>query len=238
MSPRRRLSDVRRHQILEAAVFVIAERGLCDTRISDVAARVGTSSALILYYFESKDRLLADALSFADERFYHQTQQELSLIPRARDKLIRLIELSCPNGPAGSDPSPDEWVLWFELWTRAPRDPDVARGRQELDDKWRNAIADIVVEGQRRKEFGRVDPRDFAIRLAALMDGLAVQVVLRDPTVDRDRMREMCLRTAAAELGFQLPRNRRRPAAKVQPTAARVRAGMRPSKHEPAEGTG
>jgi AcrR family transcriptional regulator len=66
MSPRRQLSAARRRQILEAAVAVVCERGLCDTRIADVAERAGTSPALVVYYFGTKDRLLAAAeLGFA-----------------------------------------------------------------------------------------------------------------------------------------------------------------------------
>jgi hypothetical protein len=32
---------------------------------------------------------------------------------------------------------------------------------------------------------------DFAIQLAALLDGLAIEVMLRDPTVDATRMRKL-----------------------------------------------
>src|SRR5437867_9673056 len=83
---RQRLSEDRRAQILEAAVEVICDRGLCDTRIADIAERAGTSSALILYYFESKDRLLAEALAFSEERFYTETAQQLDGIEDARDQ--------------------------------------------------------------------------------------------------------------------------------------------------------
>src|SRR5437762_5315078 len=69
MSGRRRLSEARRVQILDAAAQVIGRRGLFETRISDIASVAGTSSALVLYYFGSKDRLLAEALTYADERF-------------------------------------------------------------------------------------------------------------------------------------------------------------------------
>jgi hypothetical protein len=36
----------------------------------------------------------------------------------------------------------DEWVLWLDLWARAPRDPDVARDREALDRRWRAAITE------------------------------------------------------------------------------------------------
>jgi AcrR family transcriptional regulator len=193
-------------------VAVIAERGLPDTRVADVAARVGASPALVMYYFRSKDRLLAEALAYSDERFYRETSRVLAGVPRSRERMIRLIELSCSSPEVGGDWL-DEWLLWLEMWARAPRDPEVARDRHAMDRRWRSAIADIVREGQRAGEFGPADPEEFALYLAALMDGLALQVALRDPDVPPVRMLDMCLRMASTELGFELP-TRRRPRAR------------------------
>ena len=201
----RKLSEGRRVQILNAAVDVIVERGLCDTRISDIAVRAGTSSALVLYYFESKDHLLAEALAFSEERFYSQTAEELAGIESAKDQLVRLIALSCSPGPGSDQNWLDEWALWLDLWARAPRDPDVARDREVLDRRWREAIAEIVRNGQARKEFTPVDPDDFALRLAVMIDGLAIQVVLGDPDVTAARMFDICVRMASTELGFGWP---------------------------------
>jgi BetI-type transcriptional repressor, C-terminal len=55
-----------------------------------------------------------------------------------------------------------------------------------------------------------VDAGDFSLRLAALIDGLAIQVVLGDPDVTPERMFELCMQTCAAELGFAWDRGRRR----------------------------
>src|SRR5438477_2113334 len=202
MTKRRRLSEARQTQILQAAVEVIRERGLCETRISDIADRAGTSSALVIYYFQSKDRLLGEALAFSEERFYDETARELREISSARDQLIRLIELSCSPGPDARQTWMDEWMLWLDLWARAPRDPEVARDREVLDRRWRETITDIVQAGQRSGEFHQLDAEDFALRLAVMIDGLAIQVVLRDPDVTADVMEEICLRMAGSELGF------------------------------------
>jgi AcrR family transcriptional regulator len=200
MSPRQELSDARRRQILKAAVQVIADKGLCDTGIKDVADQAGTSPALVIYYFGKKDILLAEALSFADEHFYAQTADAVAEMSSARDRLVELVRCSCSVGEAEEDF--DEWVLWLDLWARAPRDPDVARDRAAMDRRWRAAIGEIVREGQAGDEFAKVDPDAFALRLAALIDGLAIQVVLRDPEVTRDRMFDLCMDTCAKELGF------------------------------------
>lgn len=224
MAARRKLSEVRKAQILEAAVHVIGERGFCDTRIADIAARAGTSSALVIYYFESKDRLLAEALSFSEERFFDATARELETLDSATDRLVRLLELTCSQSPADRDWL-EEWLVWVDLWAVSARDPVVARGREAMERRWRDTIADIVRLGRRRNEFAAVDPADFAIRLGALIDGLAVQVVLNDPDVDSRRMFDLCLKQAAAELGFPLPRTATaRPTRRKRATATRTSA--------------
>ncbi len=70
MSPRPSTAHVRRPAILTAAAEVISERGVQNTRISDVAERAGTSAPGVLYWFPTKDELLAEALQFSDDRFY------------------------------------------------------------------------------------------------------------------------------------------------------------------------
>ncbi|MDQ3772327.1 MAG: TetR family transcriptional regulator, partial [Actinomycetota bacterium] len=70
-------SKERKKEILEAAARVIGDRGLCDTRIADIAEQAGTSAALVMYYFESKDRLLTEALTHSEDRFYSQAFNKL-----------------------------------------------------------------------------------------------------------------------------------------------------------------
>ena len=201
MSPRKTLPEARRRQILEAAAQVIGERGLCDTRIVDVAKRAGASPGLVIYYFGSKDRVLAEALAYADESFFADAANKLSTLPSARDQMVELVASSCPLGSAPG--AVDSWVLWLELWARARRDAEVGEHRARLDQQWRRMLADTVRAGQKAGEFGRLDPDGFAIRLAALIDGLAIAVVLGDPEVDAERMFDLCMETCARELGFE-----------------------------------
>jgi AcrR family transcriptional regulator len=221
MVVRRKLSEQRRRHILLAAVSVIGERGLCDTRISDIAARAGASPALVLYYFGSKDRLLAEALAFSEERFYGETSEELATVETATEQLTRLIERSCSPGSASRQNWHDEWSLYLDLWARSARDPEVATARAAIDRRWREVITGIVRAGQERGEFAPVDAEDFALRLSVMLDGLAIQVVLEDPEVSPERMTEICLRMAAAELGFEVPTKRR----STQPASAGTKAG-------------
>ncbi|HLA92987.1 MAG TPA: TetR/AcrR family transcriptional regulator [Actinomycetota bacterium] len=194
-----------RHQeILDAAARVITDRGLAETRISDIAEQAGVSPGLILYYFESKDRLLSEALTFANDQFYLRMSREIRRIASAREQLRRMIDLSVP-GYLPEYGRLDEWALWIEVWVRALRDTEMAKDREVLDQRWRSQIADIVRGGQASGEFtAPQDADELALRLAAIIDGLAIQVIMNDSLVTTERMHRTTMEVAAQTLGFQL----------------------------------
>jgi AcrR family transcriptional regulator len=200
MSPRPKVDHLRKPQIIAAAAEVLYERGLFDTRIGDVAERAGTSSPTILYYFESKDRLLEEAVDQTDREFYARLTEGQKRYVRASDKLVHLIE-ETSLGPGGIS----DWTLWMEIWVRARRDPSVRSSYFRLDRRQRKLIADIVREGQASEEFSPdADADDFAIGLSGLMDGLGVQLTLGQPDIEPGRMVERCLALASVELGCDL----------------------------------
>ncbi len=190
MSPRPSLTATRRNEILAATSAAIADRGLCETRIADIADHIGASPALILYYFPSKAALVTEALVYQDQLFHETVKEELDSAGSATAKLAILIEASCPKPPRATG-EPDGWVLWPAAWEMSRHDPTLAAARARLDESWRAQIAAIVEEGIAAGEFSDVDASDFAIQLAALLDGLAIEVMLRDPTVDAGRMQKL-----------------------------------------------
>jgi AcrR family transcriptional regulator len=197
VSPRPRLDHVRRPELLAAAAEVIRERGLEHVRVADVAEQAGTSAPSVLYYFASKAALLKEALTTAEEHYYEDLERELEKIDGGPERLVKIIDSACGEGDYDA-------ALWMELWARALSDPHLAATRAELDVRWRRAIADVVRYGQQRGEFGPADPDDVAVLLAALLDGLAVQIALSDIEVTPPRVRELSLRLAGRELGCEL----------------------------------
>ena len=190
MSPRPSLTEARRKEILAATSKTIADRGLCETRIADIAAEIGASPALILYYFPSKAALVTEALVYQDRMFHEEVKGDLDRAGSASAKLGILIEANCPKLPRANG-DPDGWLLWPAAWEMSRHDPTLAAARARLDETWRAQIASIVEEGIAAGEFAEVNASDFAIQLAALLDGLAIEVMLRDPGVDASRMRKL-----------------------------------------------
>ncbi len=192
--------DTRRDEMLRSALEVITERGFTDTRIADVAGRAGTSPALVIYYFGTKDNLLTEAVRLAEDLWYEFGAGRMDAVSGAAGRLEEIVTMIfMPPGDVGF---PSLWSLWVDLWARSLRHPDVAKVREEFDARWRRAIADVVVDGQRSGEFGPSDPIEFAIALSALLDGLAVQIALGDPAVDSGLALRISMSFAACTLGF------------------------------------
>ena len=181
--------------MLAAAAEVIAERGLAATRIADVAERAGTSPPAVLYWFESKDELLAEALTVDEERFYAELTERMAALTGPRERLRLILEASAREY---------DLTLWMELWTRALRDRPTGLARKRLDGRWRGEIANVIREGQAAGEFGEADAGETALVLAALLDGLSVQVTLRDPAVGSRRMLAMSVEVAERLLDVDL----------------------------------
>jgi AcrR family transcriptional regulator len=217
--------DTRREQLLDAALAVIAERGFPDTRIADVAERAGTSPALVIYYFKTRDQLLTEAIRLSEDRWYAEGTQRIATLPTAARQLEELVAMSCLPEAEGEDAV--SWSVWLDLWAQSARHPDVAAVRMEFDEHWRRTIADLVAEGQHAGEFAAVDPDDFAVSVSAMLDGFAVQIALEDPVVDQTRAFNLVMQYASSELGFnwstsRARRGRTRP---KPPRPARRRSG-------------
>jgi AcrR family transcriptional regulator len=186
--------------MLRAALEVIVERGYGDTRIGDVAERTGTSPALVIYYFKTRDQLLTEAIRYSEDSWYAEYLRRMAEIPSAAGQLAELFAMICLPG---TDPEPRSyWLLWLDLWAFSPRSPGVAAVRQNSGERWRHAIRSIVLAGQEAGEFAPLDADDFTITLAGLLDGLAVQMALEDPKVPPQRAYELAMRFAAGQLGF------------------------------------
>ncbi|HET6733989.1 TetR/AcrR family transcriptional regulator [Mycobacterium sp.] len=206
-APATEQNEARRVEMLRAAAELICERGFGDTRIADVAKRAGVSSALVIYYFGTRDRLLVDALRYSEESFYDAAERMLADVKSLRERLSRLIQWTCV--PEDYDEGSGAWGLWFDLWAQAFRHDEVKAGRAELDARWRRIIVNAVRSGPESAQLpAKLNMGLFALEFAALLDGLSIQVALEDPEVDSDMAYDIAMRFAERALGLS-PAKRR-----------------------------
>jgi AcrR family transcriptional regulator len=164
---------LRREEILDAMVEQISLRGIAATRVADVAASMGVSTGLIFYHFETKEALLAEAFPRAMQ---HDIDDLSKIVARRSSASTRLAAVVKLYSPAASAPG---WRLWIDGWAAALRDPELVQAMRDIDVIWRTAVRDLICEGNAAGEFACRDPEASAARITALLDGLAVQKVVR-----------------------------------------------------------
>ena len=172
--------EERRTEILEATCEVVIARGFAGTRISDVAKRLDVSTSLIHYHFDSKEQLLADAFAHYARKDLAEMVAEIEAAPTALEQLKRAIHNYVPEG---SDDV--EWMLWIDGWGEALRNPMMRKISQELDEQSADLLRRVIANGVSTGEFTCADPEAAAMRLSALVDGLAVQFAAHDGLIDR-----------------------------------------------------
>lgn len=191
--------EERRRRILSAVVDVLRERGYAGTRVADIASAAGTSSGLVLYHFSSLAGALTEALTALEDEFYDDLARDLAATDGPVEKLRHMAELGSRSGPAVGD-----WILWLELWVRALRDPSARAAREQLDRRWRSALREVIDEGVESGILRTTDASDATVRLASLMDGLAIQLALEDEDMTSARMQHLWLSAASLELDAEL----------------------------------
>lgn len=204
---RPRLDQVRTAQILAAAAEVISERGYANTRVADIATAAGTSPAAILYWFEGKDVLLAQALAVQSLDFHERYTKHLAELPTGSERLRALFTAMLHHY---------DWALWMELCVLAIRDNAAAAERDRMDNRWRNALRTVIRDGVANGEFSTDDADNAVFVLAALLDGMAPLLAMRAKGVTRDRVERTWLAEARRVLGpgfddspLRRPRGRR-----------------------------
>ena len=190
--------EERRTEILEVTCQVVIERGFAATRISDVAKRLGVSSSLIHYHFDSKEQLLAEAFAHYARKDLAEMEAEIEAAPTAVAQLDRVIQNYVPEGS-----NDVEWMLWIDGWGEALRNPMMRRISQELDEQSAGLLERVITNGVARGEFACDDPAAAALRITSVVDGLAVQFAAHEGLMTRDQLIDHVRTLAAWEVGLE-----------------------------------
>jgi AcrR family transcriptional regulator len=185
-----------RDRVLQAALDLITEAGIDQVRLAEIARRAGMSSGQVMYYFTSKEHILLETLAWRDGQDLSRTRASLATIDGAWLQLERFIGLYLPASPA--DPS---WILWMEVWARAPHNRQVSQRLEDLLRPWRDELAAIVTRGVQEGAFtapAAID--DFTLRFAAMLDGLAILHLRQMHQPSRERLIDLAMTTARSEL--------------------------------------
>jgi AcrR family transcriptional regulator len=165
MTQKRAPVDVRRGQILQAAFEVASREGIGGLTIRAVAAEAELSHALVVHYFQRKERLVHALLDWLIETTsVLHVSDDVARFPRALDRLHALLQQEM----ARLGQQPRHTRLFFEFWALGARHEAIrARIGAELE-RYRAAFRTLM------EELLLAEPARFP---GATADGMAAMAV-------------------------------------------------------------
>lgn len=89
---KRSVKDMRRDELMEAAIMVIAKEGLHGATLSQIAVEAGMSTALVNHYFDSKEDLLEATMRRLSGRYRSEIMALMPADPTPAQRLRAIIE--------------------------------------------------------------------------------------------------------------------------------------------------
>lgn len=164
----RKPPEVRRREILDAAIAIGAERGLDRINVREVADRCGVAPGLIHHYFPSVDELLAESFgSWADSSL--KVLQELSGSKSPRMALALTV----------ANLSPDQRI-WNDALSSASRHTQLRDRARSLSEDYLAHVEGLIRAGVEMKQFTAPDPQASAWRIILVLDGMVAMMHILD----------------------------------------------------------
>ncbi len=191
------VAELRRGEIVDGAIRLIARAGYEATTMRGLAAELDVSTGTITHWFATKDHVLAATLEELAARFAARMAAELEGADGARAQLVAIGDASVPD----TQERADEQRVWGELAARAARTPELAGLHGRLYAGWRRQMERAVDAGIAASELRAVDAAEWARTYAALLDGLGLHALLHPESVTPERRRAAVRAHLAATLG-------------------------------------
>jgi AcrR family transcriptional regulator len=190
------VGSIRREQIVEAAVAVIAEQGIQNLSLSEIEKRAEMSRGQLTYYFKTKEDILLavfDRLlqmlkdrARAGEGPAGRCLTDLSGWERVK-QFLSVMLLTPPNAP-------EFHALQYTFLSQIAHRDDFRQRLANLYGEWRLHMAsDFEQEFAQQMQPPKTSPRTLAALLQAIFHGLAIQRAADPDAFDRQEMLDLCL---------------------------------------------
>jgi AcrR family transcriptional regulator len=196
--PRRERADNaarRRAQILDATIESIVRHGLSATTLATVAEAAGLSQGVTVFYFKSKQALLAEALRWQYEEYRNVWRAALAAAPA--DPVARILALV----RADFDPAVCNrrmLTLWHAFWGEATARPLFAEISEGFDRERAAALHEQCEDASDLLDANVWTPESLAVALDSLTDGLWIRMHLDPEGVENAEAMRITLRAVAA----------------------------------------
>lgn len=191
-------TEVRRRLVIESARDLIADKGLFNVQIRDISRACGVSPGTITYHFRSLDEVLWEVVKKETADYYVPLREAAA--SSSADKTTQLLTFLKGLFRSDSD-TRRHWMIWLDFWSAAAREDSYGEWMNTHYEAWWDALAGIIEAGVEDGEFACADPRMFAVSIASLVDGLAIQCYSRKARISVDEAQEHLLGYVCDGLG-------------------------------------
>ncbi|MEI7599352.1 MAG: TetR family transcriptional regulator [Aestuariivirga sp.] len=146
--PRKATRPVRRQQLIDSTIAVLARKGYAGLTVADVAKEAGLSAGIVIFHFNTKDELLAAVLgALAAEYRAHWEASMNAAGPAAADRLKALL-LSDFDTDVYTREKLAAWVaFWGEIQGRPFYDQICAGSDAERQTATEALCREVIAEG-------------------------------------------------------------------------------------------
>jgi AcrR family transcriptional regulator len=186
------IGRIRRDQIVEAAVAVIAEQGIQNLSLSEIEKKVGMSRGQLTYYFKSKEDILLGVFDRLVEMMRGQRGGGGDQPPpelTSWQGVVRMVLQAILQEPQSH---PEFGPLQYTFLSQISHREDFRQRLAGLYEDWRLQMSELVgdkLSAGRKK----VSPRTFASLVQAMFHGVAIQIAADPGAFHRQEMLALCL---------------------------------------------
>jgi TetR/AcrR family transcriptional repressor of bet genes len=182
---RKAVRDIRREQLIEAAIRAISKHGIGETTIAHVVQEAGMANGAVNQYFASKDMLLLEALRAVTSEFrevWHQARDKAGDDPGAVLEAIAMAQLHpkvCRH---------ERISVWVAYWSETRFRPKYMDVCTESDAEYGEALMKACHALAQSGRYKNLDAEKAGQFLLAAGDGLWIIIMLglltRDQAAD------------------------------------------------------
>ena len=184
--------DVRRKQLIMAAIDSISKRGFSGTTLKHVTEKAKLSHGVVNYHFDSKEALYDATLGFLAQEHYELWIDSMHKVGTdSVDQMTAIIEADFDKKVC----APKKLAVWFAFWGQAKYRPNYLKIHNKFDEQrlveFERLCADIIAEGN----YTHLDAKRVSRTLEALIDGLWLSMMLYPSEAKREQSRHDCFHT-------------------------------------------
>ena len=177
MSPKFVDKKAKKNIILKSSMKIFAQKGIANTKMSDIAVESNIGKGTIYEYFKNKEEIFKESFNYFREELEGTIARQIFKLTDPEEKLRSLI---ISFADVVDNQTFDFIEIIFDFWAEGIRHHDENKifDLKEMYVEYRNLIISILEEGIKKGIFKDMDTTITASILLGSIDGLTLQWIM------------------------------------------------------------